>query len=165
MARSAGVGDRDRYPVGRQSLREVEAAEIEAQFGAQHGEVAADVIGGLGGRVGDKVDAAALQISEDPGTGLVARRNGEGIGGPGPDAQPLGPPPPRAARGAEHEIDAAVVAVQAGADRHAAPELQLPQVIADLREVLIVQFSVQRGEQPREPVGPEFPRMIVGDLP
>jgi hypothetical protein len=38
-------------------------------------------------------------------------------------------------------------------------------VIADLLEVLVVQFAVQRGEQRPQPVGVELPGMPVGDRP
>ena len=69
------------------------------------------------------------------------------------------------AGGAEHEADAAVVPVELGADQHAGAEPQLLQVVADLLEVLVVQFALQRGEQRPQPVGAEFPGMVVGDLP
>ena len=67
--------------------------------------------------------------------------------------------------GAQHEADPAVVPVELGADQRAGAEPQLPEVVADLLEVVVVQLALQRGEQRPQPVGAELPGVVVGDLP
>ena len=119
----------------------------------------------LGGRVGDQVDAPAGEVLQDLASGLVAGREGEGVGGAGSDPQPLGPPSSGLPGGAQHEVDPAVVPVKFGADQHASAEAQLLQVEADLLEVPVVQLALQRGEQRPQPIGAELPGMVVGDLP
>ena len=156
---------REWYTFGREPVGQVEAADVEAQLGPQHGEVAADVVGGLGGRVGDQVDPPAGEVRQDLAPGVVAGRDREGVGGARPDPQPLLPPSPGVPRGAEHEVDPAVVPVKLGADQHAGAEAQLLEVVADLLEVLVVQLALQRGEQRRQPVGAELLGVVVGDLP
>jgi len=123
------------------------------------------VVGGLGGRVGDQVDPPAGQAGQDLGSGLVAGRKGEGVRGARCDPQSLLPPSPGVTRVAEHEAGPAVVPVKLGADHRARAELQLFEVVADLAEVLVIQFTPQRGEQRPQPVGAEFPGVVVGDLP
>ena len=98
-------------------------------------------------------------------SGLVAGRDREGVGEARSDPQPFGPPPPALAGGAQHEADPAVIPVKSGADQHSRAEAQLPEVVADLLEVLVVQLAVQRGEQRPHPVGAEFAGVVVGDLP
>jgi hypothetical protein len=121
------------------------------------------MVGRLGRGVGDQVDSPAGEVLQDLASGLVAGRQGEGVGGARGDPQPLLPPSP-GVTGAQHEADPAVVPVEFGADQHASAEAQLLEVEADLLEVLVVQLALQRGEQPPHPVGAEFPGVVVGDL-
>src|SRR6266568_5481354 len=118
-----------------------------------------------GGRVGDQVDPPAGQVGQDLGSGLVAGREDKGVGGTRGDPQSLLPPSPGATRVTEYEAGPAVVPVKLSADQHAGAEPQLPEVVADLIEVLVVQFAQQRDEQRPQPVGAEFPGMVLGDLP
>ena len=44
-------------------------------------------------------------------------------------------------------------------------EAQLIEVVADLVEVVVVEVTLQRGEQPAHSVGAECPGVAVSDLP
>ena len=83
----------------------------------------------------------------------------------GADPEPLGPPPPGLARGAEHQAGRAVVAVKLGADQDPGAEAQLLEVVADLLEVGVVEVTLQRGEQRCASRRSGMSRRAVGDLP
>src|SRR6266487_4679783 len=82
-------------------------------------------------------------VQENAGGDGGAGREGKGVGGARCDPQPLLPPSP-GVTGAEHQAGQAVVPVEPRADQHARAEAQLPEVVADLLEVLVVQFALQR---------------------
>src|SRR6266568_2065965 len=77
----------------------------QASRRSAHENVSGD--GGAGS--GNEIDPSAGEVGQDLAPGLVAGRQGEGIGRARADPQPFLPPALRVRGGAEHEVDPAVV--------------------------------------------------------
>jgi len=160
-----GVGYAFGFVFGGELVVQVQAAHVEAELGAQRGKEAEDVVGGLAERVGDEAQYTVAQRAHSLAAGVVARRDGPAVGGLLDRGTPEQEGPVITPRYTKHVADPLALLAELRAAEDAIAEAELAKVLGDLVEVLVVQFTPQRVEEPPEALGAEPGGIVLGECP
>ena len=129
---------------------QIETADVERQFGLQHPEEAADMLGALGEGVGGEPQAAVPQFGHCLCAGLVPRSQIKTVAGGtfledgsvGAD-QPIARVPERPPQDVVHALESLS---QLRADQHGS-KLEPVQMSVDDREIVVVKLRRQSREE------------------